>query len=111
MDAQHPFVALLLAMMLATEGVSGLPGACSALYNAKAGDTCASIAASAGISISEFLRDNPSVTQCDDLTAGTSYCVDPAEARPLKTSADGQCGREYTCAGSAFGECCSPHGW
>ncbi|KAL1844004.1 hypothetical protein VTJ49DRAFT_6408 [Mycothermus thermophilus] len=29
----------------------------------------------------------------------------------LQISPNGQCGGEYTCIGSQYGTCCSPHGW
>lgn len=108
MTAKTSLGMLLLGVMLTIERVSG---ACGNFYTAQSGDTCASIAASSSITVSEFLRNNPSVTQCDGLIAGSQYCVDSSAPSALRISDDGQCGGEYTCVGSSFGECCSPHGW
>ncbi|KAK4197368.1 hypothetical protein QBC40DRAFT_351025 [Triangularia verruculosa] len=35
----------------------------------------------------------------------------PQSSTALKNSADGQCGGEFTCLDSSFGQCCSAHGW
>jgi hypothetical protein len=112
---QSVVMTLLLGLILLADRAFALPSACGKYYTVMSGDTCASIAAASGISVSEFLRNNPNVVQCDVLTAGNRFCVDPSSSSdpPLKTSADGQCGSQsgYTCTGSSFGSCCSEHGW
>ncbi|EAQ87484.1 hypothetical protein CHGG_04103 [Chaetomium globosum CBS 148.51] len=47
---------------------------CTQSITAKQGDTCASISSQVGITVTDFLRSNPSVTSCS-LVAGQSYCV------------------------------------
>jgi hypothetical protein len=42
------------------------------------------------------------------LSIGSQYCVG---SDALQISPDGQCGGNFTCLGSAYGDCCSPHGW
>lgn len=128
---------LLLNPLLALLGL-GTPtlaaDACTIVVTARAGDTCATISNAAGITVSQFLRANPGITTCGSLVIGTRYCVDPnfavttsSAVRPttgsgsgggtgggtgrLEASKDGQCGNGVTCAGSAFGDCCSEHGW
>ncbi|KAK0611794.1 hypothetical protein B0T14DRAFT_335580 [Immersiella caudata] len=103
--------------------------ACSTFVAAQTGDTCLSLASLAGISVTQFLRNNPQVTSCDKLNVGDNYCVEvpkststPKQASPATTSGspgnggvrittDGHCGDGWTCVGSAFGQCCSEHGW
>ncbi|KAK1832591.1 carbohydrate-binding module family 18 protein [Podospora conica] len=106
---------------------------CTVIITARAGDTCATISSAAGISVSQFLRANPSVASCASLVTGTRYCVDPGfNAAPpssssssstapaatpgsgtLTVSTDGQCGppTSFTCLASLYGDCCSEHGW
>ena len=97
--------------VLVQQGTCLVPRACAAYVTARSGDTCASIAASVGITVTEFLRNNPSVSKCDSLAAGTRYCIDSSSTPPLQISTDGQCGGNLTCAGSSYGDCCSEHGW
>lgn len=96
---------------------------CSKVVTAKAGDTCASISQMTGITVSQFLLANPSVSTCASLVAGIQYCVDPTFAATttttagpaptggLQVSVDGECGNGLTCLGSSYGSCCSEHGW
>lgn len=108
---------------------------CTVIITARTGDTCATISSLAGITVSQFLRANPSVSSCAALVAGTRYCVDPgfnaapssstASAPPpaatsgggsggtggLEVSTNGQCGPLLTCLTSPYGDCCSEHGW
>ncbi|KAK0746957.1 hypothetical protein B0T18DRAFT_391310 [Schizothecium vesticola] len=104
---------------------------CTVIITARPGDTCATISSLAGITVSQFLRANPSVSSCATLVAGTRYCVDPgfnaapspsstASSPPAATSGgstgvqvstNGQCGPGLTCLLSAYGDCCSEHGW
>ncbi|KAK3307210.1 carbohydrate-binding module family 18 protein [Chaetomium strumarium] len=99
---------------------------CTRSVIAKQGDTCATLAAQAGITVTQFLRSNPAVTSCSQLVAGASYCVEgtndsaptpssTGSAPPTSTSpsvsTDGTCGDGVTCAGSRFGNCCSAHGF
>ncbi|KAK1764471.1 hypothetical protein QBC33DRAFT_595257 [Phialemonium atrogriseum] len=106
--------------------------ACAGTVKAKNGDTCASLARDHGITVSQFLLDNPAVSSCDLLVIGQEYCIaedaggPPAvstgsSSRPTSTasspsptpkvSEDGSCGNGVTCAGSEFGTCCSEHGY
>ncbi|KAM7197216.1 hypothetical protein V8F33_005644 [Rhypophila sp. PSN 637] len=97
---------------------------CSRSIEAHDGDTCASLAALTGITVAQFLKSNPSVTSCSNLTPGRTYCVEgtaPAAtgsatspvqtSGPLQVSTDGTCGPGVTCKGSGFGSCCSKHGF
>ncbi|KAB5559522.1 carbohydrate-binding module family 18 protein [Coniochaeta sp. 2T2.1] len=95
------------------------PRACTRTVKAQQGDTCASLSKAQGISVSEFLLNNPTITSCD-LTAGSSYCVaedgnggapSPSPTPSLVISTDGTCGNGVTCAGSKWGACCSEHGY
>ncbi|KAK4125782.1 carbohydrate-binding module family 18 protein [Parathielavia appendiculata] len=114
---------LFLALGLTHQAVA----ACTRSITAKSGDTCATLAAQAGITVTQFLRSNPSVTSCSQLVVGGSYCVEgtadstptsssapvPVSTSPsnLQVSTDGSCGQGVTCAGSRFGDCCSAHGF
>ncbi|KAK0641473.1 hypothetical protein B0T16DRAFT_496171 [Cercophora newfieldiana] len=108
---------------------------CTLVVTARPGDTCVSLSEVSGITVSQFLRANPGITTCSNLTSGARYCVDPnyvvsstsrtpaatntnppaggggGGASPLVVTVDGQCGNGLTCLGSAFGDCCSKHGW
>lgn len=109
---------------------------CTRLVTAKAGDTCATIADAAGITITQFLRANPGITTCANLAPGSEFCIDPNFASfttlpsngtatapggggggggptdgSIIVSRDGRCGAGQTCLGSAFGSCCSSHEW
>ena len=108
MDAAR--ISLLLGLLLAIQGVIGFPAACSKTITARSGDTCASISITAGINVADFLRNNPSITQCDKLSIGSQYCIDSG-ASQSEVSLDGQCGGNLTCIGSPYGQCCSAHGW
>lgn len=64
---------------------------CTYFYNAKSGDTCASIANDWGITAQQFLAYNPSVkSDCSGLIIGNSYCIEEnfghGPARPSTTS-------------------------
>ncbi|KAK1758885.1 hypothetical protein QBC47DRAFT_457273 [Echria macrotheca] len=131
---RRSFVALLLPALGLLGGITSAADICTVFVAARAGDTCASLADAASITVSQFLRANPAVTSCTILSSGTRYCVDPnynavpaspaapvASSPPpsspssgsggLQVTTDGQCGNGYTCLGSAFGDCCSAHGW
>ncbi|KAK3687840.1 hypothetical protein B0T22DRAFT_479122 [Podospora appendiculata] len=105
---------------------------CTKTVQAQPGDTCATIASAAGITVAQFLISNPSVTSCSQLQVGATYCLagvaattaspttpststaaPPASSStgPLKVSTDGTCGSGVTCGGSTFGSCCSEHGY
>ncbi|KAL2267334.1 hypothetical protein VTJ83DRAFT_4611 [Remersonia thermophila] len=101
-------------LLLALAGLSQrAAAACSRTITAQAGDTCASLSALVGISVTDFLRSNPSVTNCNALRAGVAYCIEGVAdgGSPLRVSTDGTCGNGITCAGSNFGNCCSPYGY
>lgn len=87
------------------------------------GDTCESIASAYGVTVGQFIQNNPDLTNCR-LAAGKTYCVgtiSPTSSSTvasgshsaLSPSLDGSCGTagEYTCLGSAFGDCCSRNGY
>ncbi|KAK3389961.1 carbohydrate-binding module family 18 protein [Podospora didyma] len=123
-----PRVLLIVSIFAASHASAA--DTCSAIVTARDGDTCASIASAAGITVTQFIRSNPGVT-CSSLTTGSKYCIDPtfaasttgktvasptsgtgaAPTSTLQISKDGQCGGGLTCAGSSYGNCCSPHGW
>ncbi|KAM7189826.1 hypothetical protein V8F33_009852, partial [Rhypophila sp. PSN 637] len=124
---------LLLRALLAVIAIFGASShgaaTCGRTVTAAAGDTCLSLATAAGITVAQFIRGNPGIAACDHLGPGTRYCVDPSyiptTSSPLSTSSsqptasspalqvskDGACGNGFTCQGSAFGDCCSEHGW
>lgn len=111
--------------------------ACTSTVTATEGDTCASLASQAGITVTEFHKQNPDVQTCSSLVAGTEYCVEgtvdassstgvipsatatdgnppdasSAPSGPLEVSKDGNCGDGFTCEGSTYGSCCSAHGY
>ena len=103
---------------------------CTRSLAARDGDTCASFAQFAGLTVTQFLRSNPGVFSCTALVAGASYCVEgtasgaapvvtvtrsvvpiPNATGVLKITPDGSCGGDVTCAGSRYGRCCSSHGF
>jgi len=85
---------------------------CAETVTARPGDTCASIAELAGISVTDFLQSNPLVTTCSTLIEGAIYCKSgTASSSLVSISTDGACGGSVTCAGSQFGRCCSVHGY
>jgi len=103
-------------------------GSCVETITARSGDTCASLAELAGISVADFLRSNPWVSSCSTLITNGIYCkTGTATVRPtapvpvgvpsnspftpLEVSKDGTCGRAITCSGSRFGRCCSAYGF
>ncbi|KAK4224634.1 hypothetical protein QBC38DRAFT_511620 [Podospora fimiseda] len=105
---------------------SGASAACSKYIEAHRGDTCASLAQEAGITVGQFIQSNPGIPSCDSLVAGAFYCIEgKADTAPtpstsaaptqptsgLKVSTDGNCGSGVTCQGSAFGNCCSAYGF
>ena len=90
---------------------------CPLNITAAAGDTCTSVAAANGISVTQFILGNPLLTNCR-LTAGKPYCIDKSQgvathppSTSLMISPDGSCGGGYTCVGSTFGDCCSRNGY
>jgi len=107
----------------------GSTDSCLETITARTGDTCASLADFAGISVSQFLRSNPGVTSCEVLVPGAVYCkrgtasvlstpsssataaATSPQPQPLRVSGDGTCGGEVTCTGSRFGRCCSAYGF
>ena len=117
---------VLAALLWVPEVVLGYVEGCTTFVTAQQGDTCVTLATLAGISVTQFIRNNPTVTGCDQLVVGDNYCVEQARstssaATPkatttpvpggLQASTDGQCGGGFTCTGSDFGKCCSEHGW
>ncbi|KAK0719386.1 hypothetical protein B0H67DRAFT_551763 [Lasiosphaeris hirsuta] len=129
-------IASILALCCGpTALASAAAASCNLLTTARPGDTCASLADAAGITVSQFLRANPNITTCANLPTGSKFCIDPTfvaipstaksvaattttgaggPAQPtgaLEITKDGHCGEGFTCQGSAFGSCCSPHGW
>ncbi|KAK3294214.1 carbohydrate-binding module family 18 protein [Chaetomium fimeti] len=110
---------LLLALGFSQQVIA----ACTLTITAKQGDTCATLASQAGISVTQFLRSNPSVTSCSQLVVGQNYCIEgvddggsgtpPQSSTPadLVVSPDGSCGQGVTCTGSRYGDCCSAHGF
>ncbi|KAK0627373.1 hypothetical protein B0T14DRAFT_135275 [Immersiella caudata] len=102
---------------------------CTLVVTARVGDTCASLSEFSGITVSQFIRANPGIASCNSLVSGAMYCVDPnyvvsttsrapaatnnpgGGASQLDVTVNGQCGGGLTCLGSAFGDCCSEHGW
>ncbi|KAK0639608.1 hypothetical protein B0T16DRAFT_440080 [Cercophora newfieldiana] len=100
--------ALALAIGVQSQG----PNSCVETITARSGETCASIAELAGISVTDFLRSNPSVTSCAALVGGGVYCKSgTSSVPPVSVSTDGTCGGSVTCVGSRFGRCCSTHGY
>ncbi|CCC09089.1 hypothetical protein SMACR_03082 [Sordaria macrospora] len=106
-----PFSLLLRVLLLTLATISHHNGfvfaqtiGCNRTVKAKAGDTCATIAAANGITVSQFLQSNPGVTSCSQLTVGYDYCVEgtfgtdpPAPTGPANTvSIDGTCGKGVT---------------
>ncbi|KAI0844154.1 carbohydrate-binding module family 18 [Daldinia vernicosa] len=67
--------------------------------------TCSS--ADSQIPTSRPLPNGPG-TPDDPLTTTSSA---PAPTGTLQVSIEGNCGDGFTCEGSAFGNCCSEHGW
>lgn len=120
---------LPLLLLASACGIALAADPCTVIITARTGDTCATISSLAGITVSQFLRANPSVSSCAALVAGTRYCVDPGfNAAPssstvsspppaatsgsaLQVSTNGQCGALLTCLASPYGDCCSEHGW
>ncbi|RKU44096.1 hypothetical protein DL546_001125 [Coniochaeta pulveracea] len=105
--------------------VPALAATCARTYTAKAGDSCATVSAAYGITVTQFINLNPSLGTCA-LTPSTVYCVsdDPAAAAPTSTTtpptgslvpspdgSEGICGNGYTCLGSVYGDCCSVNGY
>ncbi|KAL2255308.1 hypothetical protein VTK26DRAFT_3646 [Humicola hyalothermophila] len=101
----------LISILLGAISFSCLAVAeCTLYITAGQGDTCATLAAAVGITVSDFLRSNPSVKSCSQLVVGANYCVVGVADGPA-VSADGTCGQGVTCSGSRFGTCCSAHGF
>jgi len=117
-------LASLLALFVASVTCEGQADhKCQLTVAAAQGDTCFSLAATWGISVTTFLNNNPTVSSCSKLNVGSNYCID-AEAPDaggnnqqdlnpgeLYVSTDGTCGGGITCKGSKWGDCCSGHGW
>lgn len=116
---------------------TGMVAGCTEFYPVAAGDGCWAIANEHGISLDDFYAWNPAVgTDCGFLWPTYYVCVGvssspgptgttaalptsvststSAEATPTgKVSTDGTCAGTagMTCAGSAFGDCCSSSGF
>jgi len=71
MDRLSKAWTLTLVVAALAEAVSA---ACTSKVQAKAGDSCFSLAAANGITVSQFVQANPSLSSCT-LTAGASYCI------------------------------------
>ncbi|KAI0123660.1 muramidase [Xylariales sp. AK1849] len=90
---------------------TGMVSNCGNFYLVQSGDGCWAIANANGISLDDFYAWNPAVgTDCADLWPTYYVCVG-LEAAPI--SSNGLCGGSdgMTCAGSAFGDCCSSSGY
>ncbi|KAK0726555.1 hypothetical protein B0T21DRAFT_350671 [Apiosordaria backusii] len=123
--------AIFRGLVVSALAVTGISAECTRFIEAYEGDTCAILAEIAGITVTQFLRSNPSVTSCSQLVPGGYYCIEgvadsgptasatltksaaPTSSSPvrLSISQDGSCGSGVTCTGSSFGNCCSPHGF
>ncbi len=72
-----------------TSNNSCLPRTCPT-YLVKAGDDCATIAASRGLSLAQLLSYNPALNMyCTNLIANTNICVGPSEAQYTPTTIPG----------------------
>jgi hypothetical protein len=123
----------LLAAALALCATQALAATCTRTIVAKAGDSCATVAATYGLTVSQFIQLNPTLGTCA-LTPSTTYCVsdNPAAAPtttilpttslppvavptssliPSPDGSEGVCGNVYTCLGSVYGDCCSEAGY
>jgi LysM repeat protein len=77
---------------------NGMVGNCDAFYNVKSGDVCSNIAASYGISLSQFYAWNPYVgTSCTDMWPGYYVCVSTFEVSPVATPTPFQAGMVANC--------------
>lgn len=132
-----------LSSLLWAAGVLVGPAAavCVRSILAFSGDTCASISAANGITVSQFVQWNGGLSSCT-LTPGRSYCVldtaiaetsdpppgsttikpstsktggtgGPTTQPGLTPSPDGTCGpgTGFTCDETPYGTCCSEHGY
>lgn len=114
-----PLTAATVAAILAG---TALAADCTKVIRASGGDTCAILTQQHGISVTQFIAYNPTITTCT-LSAGVSYCVSqnpadgpaisvpPGTLIPSPIGSDGVCGGEYTCLGSVYGDCCSQNGY
>jgi hypothetical protein len=122
----------VLAALCGTLVLGADPKACTTFATAGVGESCATIAATNGIDMYDFIGLNPDLISCV-LTAGTSYCIGtngtatttlPAKTTssavtetptgdliPSPDGSDGICGENYTCFGSVYGDCCSANGY
>lgn len=113
---------------------AGMVAGCTSFYLVASGDGCWAIANGHGISLDDFYAWNPAVgTDCKDLWPTYYVCVgigsasgtgttttalptsttSQAPAPTSSVSTDGTCAGTagMTCAGSAFGDCCSSSGY
>jgi LysM repeat protein len=107
---------------------AGMVANCYSFRLVASGDNCYSISTTAGITLTQFYAWNPAVqTDCSALFLAYYVCIGVAGAAPGTASASasastspsgnvsptGLCGGTtgYTCAGSAFGTCCSSSGY
>ncbi|KAK4198202.1 hypothetical protein QBC40DRAFT_94861 [Triangularia verruculosa] len=124
--------AIFRGLLVSALAFAGASAECTRFIEAYEGDTCAILAEIAGITVTQFLRSNPSVTSCSQLVAGGYYCIEgvadsgptasatsrttsaaPTSSSPVRLtiSQDGACGSGVTCTGSRFGNCCSQFGF
>ncbi|VBB84524.1 Putative protein of unknown function [Podospora comata] len=123
--------AIFRGLLVSALAVAGASAECTRFIEAYEGDTCAILAEIAGITVTQFLRSNPSVTSCSQLVTGGLYCIEgiadsgptasasrttsaaPTSSSPVRLtiSQDGTCGSGVTCTGSSFGNCCSQFGF
>ncbi|KAK4033107.1 LysM domain-protein [Parachaetomium inaequale] len=89
---------------------SGTTSNCGSYYLVAPGDDCSTVSQRFGLNFTQLHALNPYLAaDCRNLWLGYDVCVAPVA--PQTVSADGTCPRGVTCAGSAFGDCCSPHGF
>lgn len=91
----------------------GMTTDCDAFYYVVPNDGCYDIAAEYGIALADFYTWNPAVgDDCSGLEPNVYVCVGISTSTQV-ISTNGLCGgdSEATCAGSAFGDCCSSGGY
>ncbi|KAK9418922.1 putative LysM domain-containing protein [Seiridium unicorne] len=88
---------------------SGTISKCGDFYLVVSGDDCSTVDQRFGINFSQLQALNPYLNDdCQNLWLNYDVCV--AGVTPQTVSTDGTCPPGVTCAGSAFGDCCSPYG-
>ncbi|KAK3366796.1 agglutinin isolectin 1 [Lasiosphaeria ovina] len=89
---------------------SGTISQCGAFYLVAPGDDCSTVSQRFALGPSQLWEWNTYLdSTCSNLWLGYDACVAPVT--PARLSTDGTCPRGVTCAGTAFGEICSPFGF